>query len=305
MGGGSYSSDVYRSISDSFVNTDRADIFKSRKLDKSMSPKGVLFREARDSVEHPETVPIIIGLDVTGSMGIIPEQLCKGKLGTLIETMLKHNVAHPAVMFTAIGDHYFDNAPLQIGQYESGTEQLVQWLTTVFLESGGGGQDMESYMLAWLFAARHTSIDHFEVRNKKGYLFTIGDERVHPVVEGKFLKELMGYEKAEDITSEELLKEAQRMYEVFHIHANSTGYRNNPSVIGSWKDLLGERALVLDDHEMVAELISSQVSIMEGANIADVVKDFDASTADAITKALAPVKPGAVTNSKTTGAVEL
>lgn len=37
-------------------------------------------RECRDSEEHPETTPIIIALDVTGSMGRIPHDLVKNQL---------------------------------------------------------------------------------------------------------------------------------------------------------------------------------------------------------------------------------
>lgn len=37
-------------------------------------------RECRDSEEHPESLPIIIALDVTGSMGMVPHSLITGGL---------------------------------------------------------------------------------------------------------------------------------------------------------------------------------------------------------------------------------
>ncbi|HRZ19665.1 MAG TPA: hypothetical protein P5136_06430 [Methanofastidiosum sp.] len=305
MGGSTYSHDVYTTISSSHVGKSRADIFMSRTLDSSMSPNGVTFREARDSDAHPESLPIIVGLDETGSMGSIPENLCRGKLGTLIETMLSHNVNHPAVMFMGIGDHYSDKAPLQIGQFESGAIELNKWLTTVWLEHGGGGQNMESYLLAWLMAGRHTSTDHFEKRGKRGYLFTIGDEKTHPIVEGEALKHIMGYKQTEDLFAKNLLAEAQRMYEVFHIHANEGSYRDDPEVIGSWNQLLGERLLVMDNQEAIAELIASTVSVLEGANLKDVVKNFDKATAASVTKALEKVTPGVVSPTTTKGAMKL
>jgi hypothetical protein len=47
-----------------------------------MNPKGVRFRESRDSEAHPNTVSIAFALDVTGSMGKIPELLAKKELPT-------------------------------------------------------------------------------------------------------------------------------------------------------------------------------------------------------------------------------
>jgi len=294
MGCSSYSSDVYKTISSGHATKSRATIFVNKGLCKEMDPNGLVVRECRDSANHPTSLPIIIGLDETGSMGSIPEQLCKGKLGTFIETMMGHKVQDPAVLFLGIGDHHSDNAPLQVGQFESGAVELNHWLTNVYLEGNGGGQCMESYLLAWLIAGRHTSTDHLEKRGRKGYMFTIGDEKTWDNISADALETMMGYESAESVTAEQLLAEAQRSYEVFHIHINSTGYRDSKEVIGSWKRLLGERAIILDDHEIVAELIASTISLMEGANLKAITDGFDKDTAGKIEHALVAVKPGAV-----------
>lgn len=304
MGGTSWSSDSYSRISASYSSSSKDDIFKSTSLASDMSPKGVKFREARDSDAHPESLAINVFLDETGSMGDIPYILVKEKLGALMETIMKHGIPHPAVLFGGIGDHHSDRAPLQIGQFESGTEELNLWLTKIFLEGNGGGQDMESYLLAWLFAARHTSIDCFEKRGVKGFLFTIGDERSWDSVDGETLKNLMGYSQSEGITDAEILAEAQRTYHVFHIHVNSTQYKDDKTVIGYWRKMLGERCIVLDDYNAIAEVIASTVAVMHGVDLKSITKGFDSKTAKLVSGALANIT-AVTTTSKKDGVVKL
>jgi hypothetical protein len=55
------------------------EIFTQNAKDKhieSMNPR-YFFQESRDSEVHPNSVPIILGLDVTGSMGHIPYDLIR------------------------------------------------------------------------------------------------------------------------------------------------------------------------------------------------------------------------------------
>jgi len=304
MGGTSWSSDSYSRIASSHSTKSKDDIFTSTSLASDMSPKGVKFREARDSDAHPESLAINVFLDETGSMGDIPYILVKEKLGALMETIMKHGIPHPAVLFGGIGDHHSDRSPLQVGQFESGTEELNLWLTKIFLEANGGGQDMESYLLAWLFAARHTSIDCFEKRGVKGFLFTIGDERSWDSVDGESLKNLMGYSASEGITDAEILAEAQRTYHVFHIHVNCTGYKDNKTVIGYWRKMLGERCIVLEDYNALAEVIASTVAVMHGVDLKSITANFDKNTAKLVSGALANIT-SVTTTSKKDGVVKL
>jgi hypothetical protein len=264
-----------------------------------------VFRESRDSDAHPNSLAIAVFLDVTGSMGQIPEMLIRHKLGSLMDTLLAHGVEDPQVMFSAIGDHHTDRAPLHIGQFEAGTDELNDCLSKVYIEGGGGGQNMESYLLAWLVGGRHTSIDCFEKRGRKGFLFTIGDEKSWDSVAADRLKDLMGYAQTDPITDAQVLAQAQRMYHVFHIHINETGYKDNPDVIGYWKKLLGERALILDNHMAVAELIASTVAVINGANLDKVAAEFDAATANSVKNALMKVNTDVLKAGGDSGVVRL
>lgn len=289
MGYSSWSDDAFSVLKHTRKTKATKDIFTSKSLSKDMDPKGVNFRESRDSDTHPNTVPIMVFLDVTGSMGRIPEILVRDKLGALMNTLLDHGIADPQVLFGAIGDHITDRFPLQVGQFESGTQELDQWLTTTYLEGGGGGQYMESYLMAWLFAGRHTSTDSFEKRGQKGFLFTIGDEWTWEGIDEESLKRIMGYTNCEPLSAADLLEEAKRMYEVFHIHINEASYRNHPKILNPWRDLLGERLIILEDYNAIAETIASTVAVLKGADLTDVTASFDSSIASTVSKALAKV----------------
>ncbi|MCG8331392.1 MAG: hypothetical protein MI974_27115 [Chitinophagales bacterium] len=308
MGYTKWSSDAYAHLRASYATKSRDDIFranKSRRIHPTMNPHGIMVRESRDSDAHPHSMAIGVFLDVTGSMGRIPELLVRHKLSTLMDTILDHKVESPQVMFSAIGDHLSDRAPLQVGQFESGATELSNGLANLFLEGGGGGQNKESYLLAWLIAGRHTSIDCYEKRRQKGFLFTVGDERNWESLSKDHVEALMGYRPETNLEAAALLAEAQRMYHVYHIHINETHYRNNPEVIGYWRDTLGERLLILDDHNALAELIASTVAVAQGTSLDHATAAFDNKTAGIVSRALSRTRVGGAIRSQKRGIMRL
>lgn len=297
MGYTKWSDDAYNYLKDTRTNSSTDDIFLNNKKGAAsslMSPFGVKYRESRDSDEHPESLSIAVFLDVTGSMGRIPEVLVREKLGSLMNTLITHGVEHPQILFGAIGDHVADRYPLQVGQFESGTNELDKWLTEIFIEGGGGGQNMESYLLGWLFCARHTSIDCFEKRGEKGFLFTIGDEASWDNVQKDYLKNIMGYNEASIVSDQQLLEEVQRSYHVFHIHINEASYKDDPKVLGYWRKILGERLIVLDDYNAIAETIATTVAVIHGIDLKQILESFDDSTASSVKDALVHVNTSVV-----------
>lgn len=304
MGYSGWSDDASTHLSSSYVGKSADEIFSDSAV-SDMLPKGVDVRESRDSDEHPASLAVMVFLDVTGSMGMIPEAIVRHKLGALMNTIIDNGIPDPQILFGAIGDHHCDRTPLQIGQFESGAEELDKWLTSMYLEGGGGGQNMESYLQAWLIAGRHTSIDCFEKRNEKGFLFSIGDEKNWGSMDANSLKEILGYPQGEKVTDTQLLEEAQRLYNVYHIHINETSYKDNPDVIGYWKDMLGERFIVLDDYNAVCETIATLIAVQHGVDMTDVVSKFDAGIAGSVTSALAVVTTGTIVSSKDDGVIDL
>lgn len=261
MGYGSYSSSarLTRAAAMGYSTKSAGEIFTQRSINNAMNPYGIKIRESRDSKEHPESISIIIALDVTGSMGSVPHYLVREGLPHIVDSIIKGGVADPQILFLGIGDHECDSAPLQVGQFESSDELLDKWLTDVFLEGGGGGNDGESYLLAWYFAAFHTSIDCFEKRKRKGFLFTIGDEPVLNEIPAPALKGIMGDGQYKDYTADQLFNKAREHYNVYHIHIMETQSGSRQEVINGWKQRLHENLLVAKRHEEVAGIISSKI----------------------------------------------
>ena len=227
-----------------------------RKAHESMNPYRISFRESRDSEVHPNSVPIILGLDVTGSMGHIPYDLIKDGLPKLMGGIIQGGVPDPALLFLGIGDHECDGYPLQVGQFESGDEELDMWLTRTYIESGGGRNAGESYLLAWYFAAFHTRTDAFEKRNQKGLLFTVGDEPCLKTLPASAIREIMGTGQ-QTFKHTELLQEARKRYDVYHIsvlHSEQAVRADR-----GWRDLLGQNCLSISDYRDVPNVIKEVV----------------------------------------------
>lgn len=247
-----------------------------------LDPSGLKLRESRDSAEHPESNAILIGLDVTGSMGSVIKAI-HGKLPTLMGLLLrKAYLSDPQILFGAIGDATCDKVPLQVGQFESGVEMEGD-LSKFYIEGGGGGQQTESYELFAYVGAYHTAIDCFEKRGRKGYCFFIGDEMTYPRVRKDEVKKLLGVSLEVDIPVKEVFQKLQEKYNVFLIFPEGASHGRDTHISDYWKELIGaEQVLHLKDPSAVAELIATQIGLCEGTtDIAAAAKDLtDHGTAE-------------------------
>lgn len=259
MGGGNYS--YTRSVfkSQEYSRQDREEVFSQRHMSAEMNIKNMI-RESRDSEEHPDSFPVVIALDVTGSMGRIPYELITEGFPRLMKSIMDEGVKDLQVCFVGIGDHYTDMAPIQVGQFESSDELLDKWLKLIWLEAKGGGNGGESYSLAWYFAAYHTSIDSYIKRKKKGVLITIGDEPIHGSISNNSIERLFGDNLETDIKSSAILEEARRTWNVFHI--NLSDYSGiKPHIREGLEDYLGEDVIHTEDStgKEIPEIISGLV----------------------------------------------
>ena len=229
----------------------------------TLDPKGVKFRESRESEEHPNPTSIVVMFDVTGSMGSIPVSL-QLKLPELLGLLMRKGyVPDPKILFGAVGDATCDRIPLQVGQFES-DNRMDQNLENIFLEGGGGGQRTESYELAMYFIARHTEIDCWNKHGRKGYFFIIGDEMAYPEVNRGEVRDVIGDGLQRDIPTAEIVRELRERYHVFYILPQGASYGGDAQILGFWRKLLGQNVLELEDPDAVCETIALAIGMTEG-----------------------------------------
>jgi hypothetical protein len=250
----------------------------ARKVHEDLDPsrlnkEGKNIRESRDSSAHPNSNSVAVIFDVTGSMSSVPKTFVT-KLNALMSILVKKGyLSDPQILFGAVGDAFADSVPLQIGQFESGEEQ-VDVLTKIFLEGGGGGSGEESYELAMYYLARHTSMDCLEKRGKKGYLFLLGDENIYSVVSKSQIKRVIGDDVEADIPLQVIVDELREKFEVFWIMPAGTSHYNNSRMIDPLVKLFGQNFLKLSDANDVSELIASTIGISEGFDIKSIEADI-------------------------------
>lgn len=229
----------------------------------SLDPKGVVFRESRDSDVHPNAVPVAVLLDVTGSMSSVP-RVVQQNLPKLMGLLMRRNyLEHPAIMIGAVGDATCDRVPFQIGQFESGIE-IEDNLTNLYLESGGGGQQTESYELAMYFMAKHTVHDHFEKRGEKGYCFIIGDEMPYQQVSPSQVEAVLGQKIQAPVPIAEVVEALKEKYNLFYIMPKQTSNFGNKAICAEWKKWVGQNLILLDDPAGICECIAAQIGVFEG-----------------------------------------
>jgi len=295
MGYGDYSHEAHKALLHRRAKVSDEQVFQQRRIHPLMDPKGVRARESRDSKDHPHSLGVVFGLDVTGSMGDIPRLLAKEQLPSFMQVLMDCGVEDPQLLFMAIGDATSDRAPLQVGQFESTAELMDQWLTWCFLEGGGGGSQEESYELGMYFLALHSEMDCWVKRKKRGYLFITGDEKPYPILSRHIVESVIGDRLDEDLRVEEVLAELQKTFVPFFVIPDE-GRRTAQGAERAWRDLLGDHVICLNHPMDVcyatagALLIHEEiVGDIEGLNEVLVGAGMALSRRGAIADALGPV----------------
>ena len=262
------------------------DAFAMHALHPYLDPRRIKVRESRDSAANPNATPIIVALDVTGSMGRVVNEMRKG-VGTLFQDLIdRRPVPDPHVLAMGIGDAHCDRAPLQVTQFETDGVVIARQIENIWLERGGGN-NCESYNLPWYFAAMRTAIDCVK-KGRKGYLFTVGDEEPAGILRADHVNRFLVDHVQRDLDDAELLALVGRHYHVFHIIVEEGSHAaSRPSAVRTtWSDLLGQRALPLADHRKLAETVISAIEVNEGRDAKAVAGSWSGDTALVVARAV-------------------
>jgi len=225
MGCGSFSASSMASYSTSLgreydfdTHRVKGQTFEARHIDPALDPRGFKVRECCNSEEHPNTIPVILALDVTGSMG----EACAETAAAIgkIVTSLYDKFADIEFCIMGIGDLDYDLAPIQMSQFESDVRIAVS-LDKVYMEHGGGGNDFESYTSAWYMGLHRTKLDCYDKQGRKGIIITMGDEPLNPYLPARELNAAIGGSEQADIETKALYQQAIQKFDIFHIAVDS------------------------------------------------------------------------------------
>lgn len=273
MGNGSWDTKSYRSYTiatkncsslDGWTTMDVSaqDTFQNKKLSEILNPYKAM-RECKDTVEHPNSFPIILALDCTGSMGNSAVKVAQ-QLNTIM-TDIYASGAVPDVEFCimAIGDLAYDGAPIQMGQFESDI-RIAEQLDQVYFEGGGGGNTYESYTAAWYMGLNHCKLDCWN-RGKKGIIITLGDELPNPYLPAKGIERMIGDKVQGDIETKDLLPQVFEKFDIYHIsiddkESSYQWHNERHNLDRKWKELLGEKHYKICNLNNLAKTITDIIT---------------------------------------------
>lgn len=267
MGYGSYTASDWNKLKTSrnlTVKTSVEEVFVKSACDSRFDPSYIGVRECFDSVDHPRTTPIVLGLDVTASMGYLATKVAKESLNDLIMKLYStDSVEDPSVMCAAYGD-FRDKAPLQVTQFESDI-RIVEQLLDLYFESRGNNEVVPTCL--WHFLSAHTNIDAISKRGEKGFVFTIGDTatiRSNDVPDT--IRRVIG-DDVPTATRESILQEVQKKFHVFHIMIGNYGN----------EDLLPGHKINIARNELdcIPEIIISTIQMQKGMDMGRAVAQWD------------------------------
>ena len=279
MGGGSWTASSYATYStskgygvclDGSIMGDYSaqEMFTQRKIAPELNPYNVM-RECCDTEEHPNTIPVILALDVTGSMGGAAVVVAK-KLNVIM-TELYSKVQDVEFLVMGIGDLSYDSAPIQASQFESDI-RIAEQLDKIYFEGGGGGNACESYTAAWYFGARHCKLDCWK-RGRKGIIITLGDEPLNPYLPKNPLSNVTGDKLQADVETKDIYEEVTEKFDVYHLAVNDkeTSYCFYKPVIadtfGKYLDEQHLQVVTMDNlaNTIVGIVVNSEENIPAGA----------------------------------------
>ena len=237
MGYGNYSYEAHQTIAQARTSLPRQEVFKQTRCHPLMDPHGIRLRESRDAAAHPRSLAIAFALDVTGSMGAIPEQLAKRELPTFMKTLPTAGSPTPR---SCSWPSATPPATRPRCRWASSSPPPRRWTSgspgATSKEEAAEGEPRATSS-ALYFAARHTALDCWEKRQQRGYLFLTGDENPYPAVSRLQVDHLLGDSLVGDLPLAATVQEVSRTFEPFFLIPD---LKRRTRCERTWRAVLGD-----------------------------------------------------------------
>ena len=289
MGYGSYSAGDWQKLKASrglSSSSSANQTFRNQAILDKYNARFIDFRESFDSEDSPESTPIIIGFDVTGSMGYLAKEIATNSLNeTIMQILEKKPVTDPHMLCAA-----FTNStnPLQVTQFEADIRVVEQLLDFKL----GGGNRFAYDNILWYFAANHTKTDCFSKRGKKGILIGIGDEvcgAENNILHQNHIYQLFGDEIKGHVSFQKALADAEKKYHVGHIVVGGNyRFEGVISAYEGWKAAAPGRVAKLHEKNIsyLSDVIVAMIEMMNGKGRKEVLDGVEKGKRDIVRSAI-------------------
>ncbi len=232
------------------------------------------------TLESLSTDPIVIGVDVTGSMSTWPREIFD-RLPLLYKTLAKYR-PNAEFAFAAIGDATCDQYPLQVTEFSKDIKGLEANLNALGCEGGGGGHVTESYELFGYFMLNHCKTPNAT----SPFLLIYGDEQFYEDVHANQVKHYIGDTLKTPTKADDVWRGLLQRFNLYHLHkpyGDGSSYDNG--IKQRWQEALGkQRVIDLPSAERAVDIGMGLIAKHWG-EYGDFSKSLDARHDDSTLKA--------------------
>jgi len=238
-----------------------------------VNPKGKIITSESEN-------PIVIAVDVTGSMSTWPGEIFD-RLPLLYQTLAKYK-PDLDISFAAIGDATVDSFPLQVNDFAKGND-LEAKLKALGCEGGGGGHITESYELFGYFMLEHCKTP----KAKSPFMLIYGDETFYDNVDSRQVKHYIGDDLQNPLGSNDMWRSLMQKFNIYFMQKpyGSGDAGTTREVRGIWAAALGDQRIIqLPSYERAVDSGMGLIAKLWG-EYADFGKSLDARHDDPGVKA--------------------
>jgi hypothetical protein len=223
---------------------ERAKAHGPRTYERKSGPNEKII-DPRKTIRSESANPLIIAVDVTGSMASWPFEIFD-RLPLLYNTLAQYR-DDLEICFAAIGDAAVDRWPLQVTTFASGFD-LEQLLASLYGE-GGGGDAPESYGLFAHWVNTHVEIPTL---SEPPFLIVFGDITMHPKVPSKQISHYLGDQSGRQVDAIAAWRQVSQSWNTWFLR-RPTG-KPGDRVDLQWGQAIGEQKIFhIEDEERAVD----------------------------------------------------